>query len=976
MQGEITIGGFTFQPRTSTITKEGLIVRVEAKVTDLLVYLVRHAGEPVAKEQILRDVWAGAFVTEEVLSNAVWKLRHLLGDDPRNPRFIETIPKRGYRLIAPVCIPEHSHPSDDLGCLAVGHEAERAELQDCFNLALSGRGLLVCVSGEAGIGKTTFVRDFLHARAGSECFVGCGKCSERLAGTGAYLPILDALDDLTSSGTDLDLVRLLRHTAPCWYVQVFPHAEDAPALSVQTANSSLERMKRELTKFLREVSNIRPLLLFFDDVHWADNSSVDVWTYLCDRCPTMRILILVCYRPELLFPAEHVFVRLKLALQAHGICREIALSLLSRDNVACYIDKAFPGHCFPQEFTRLIHLRTEGNPLFMVALLAHLRHLQVIVADPGSGCWDLHGPLYDIEHDMPESIQGLIDLKIQLLGDENRRLLVCAAVQGFVFDSAVLARATGSDQSDVEERLVKLDRLYGFIRIAGSSQPADQLPTERYQFTHALYLISLSKSLTPSRLASISGAVARALIEVHGDRLTPLTSRLAFLFEAAREYATAARYFLAAAQQATEASADPEAVTLAQKGLSALSRVSSRAESGGLELSLRLVLAITLMRLRGYADPEVKDTYSRAHDLCLKSKDEALMCRALLGLAACWLIQSDLKKSLEIGMRGLALAESCRDPDLQAWFCLMNCTNLSHMGGPLRALEYARQGLKAHEVNAISQTLSFGSYVSIVGCGQLARILWLCGYPDQARARAAEALAAARKLNHPYSSAFALFLTSWVDRYLGESPSSLAHAEEAIAISIEHGFPMLEGWARALRGWALVSREELHSGIGEIDRGLDLLHSLGCRLTFTEFLGLKALAFLRLGDRTAATATLDEAFRAMQESGELYFEAELHHIRAQIFLCPPTPAGSLEAESWLRRSIAVARQQGSKCFELRAATTLARYYIEQTRTEEAYKELAPTYGWFTEGLERQDLRAAKGVLEACRECKAAVRRRR
>lgn len=975
MHGEFKVGDFSIHPRTSTISRGSAAVRVEPKVMDFLVYLAHRAGEPVGKDQILQDVWAGAFVTEEVLSNTVWKLRHIFGDDARNPRYIETIQKRGYRLLAPVRFAELHDDRGDPPQPVVGREKEKAELEQCLSSARAGRGLLVCVSGEAGIGKTTFIRSFLHEHTDKDCFVGRGKCSERLAGTGAYLPILEALDSLTRSGTDPDMVHLLRHTAPSWYVQVFPQADDAASISARTAGSSLERMKRELTLFLNEVSEIRPVILFFDDVHWSDVSSVDIWTYLCDRCQSMRILIMVSYRPELLLPAEHVFVALKNALQAHGICRGIRLNLLSCHDVATYVDRTFPSHRFPREFVRFLHLRTEGNPLFMVSLLSHLRRQEAILPDADSGCWAVRKALSAIAGDIPESLLGLIDLRIRLLGEENRRLLVGAAIQGHDFDSAVVARALGMDQSIVEEQLDRLDKLHEFIRRLCSPEASGQHQTQRYEFVHVLYLGTLRETLGPSRRATLCGAVAKAILEVHGAGDMALAARLASLLETARDFPGAARHFLAAAEHASQVSADTEALTLARKGLEALGEIPESTERSRTELGCQMVVAAALTRTRGFGDLGVRECYRRAHDLSLSLDDESLTCRSLLGLASYWLTTSHLDKAVEIGERCRALAESSGDPDLQSWCCLMNSTAISHLGEPVRALEYARRCAEAEVPAKRVPAPSFGGFdANIVGRGQLARILWLCGYPDQARARARQALEDARGLRHPYTLAFALLLASWVDSYLDDTSLCLSHADESIAISIEYGFPLLQGWARSLGGWAMARGGDIGPGIGELDRGLEFLNSVGCLLSRPEFLGLKALALARNGTAGQADTVLDEALRITKDSGDRYFEAELFHIKAQILLDQPSAHCEPEAESWIKRAIEAARQQGSKSFELRAATSLARLYLEQDRLAEALDALSPVHGWFTEGFQTPDLRAAQAALEACRGHKAPISR--
>ena len=260
----------------------------------------------------------------------------------------------------------------------VGRQKELAELRAGFESAAAGRGLFLCVTGEPGIGKTTLVEDFLAelAAAGRACTVARGRCSERLAGAEAYLPFLEALESLLHGAGGEAVARVMKVVAPTWYAQVVPHAaEDSSFARVlpEAKAASQERLKRELGAFLQEVSRPRPLLLFLDDLHWADASTVDLLAYLGSRCAGLRLLLVLTYRPTDLLLGKHPFVPVKQDLQARGVCREVALEFLTRQDVERYLALAFPGHRFPEELAALIHARTEGNPLFMVDLLRYLR---------------------------------------------------------------------------------------------------------------------------------------------------------------------------------------------------------------------------------------------------------------------------------------------------------------------------------------------------------------------------------------------------------------------------------------------------------------------------------------------------------------------------------------------------------------------------------------------------------------------------
>ena len=201
-----------------------------------------------------------------------------------------------------------------------------------------------------------------------------GRCSERLAGTEAYLPFLEALESLLHGEVSEAAARAMKATAPNWYAQVASLAGDDSSLARVLAESkaaSQERLKRELVAFLQEVSHLRPLLLFFDDLHWADASTVDLLAYLGGKCAGMRALFVLTYRPTDLAVGKHPFGPVKLDLQARGVCREVALEFLTRQDLDGYLALEFPKHCFPEEFAALVYARTEGSPLFMADLLRY-----------------------------------------------------------------------------------------------------------------------------------------------------------------------------------------------------------------------------------------------------------------------------------------------------------------------------------------------------------------------------------------------------------------------------------------------------------------------------------------------------------------------------------------------------------------------------------------------------------------------------
>jgi predicted ATPase len=848
----------------------------------------------------------------------------------------------------------------------VGRQDELAELDAGFESAVAGRGLFLCVTGEPGIGKTTLVEEFLAelAASGRTYAVGRGRCSERLAGAEAYLPFLEALESLLRGPGGESVARLMKVVAPTWYAQVAPQAAEDSSFArvlMEEKAASQERLKRELGAFLQELSRLRPLLLFLDDLHWADASTIDLLAYIGSKCAAMRLLLVLTYRPTDLLLSKHPFVPLKQDFQARGVCREIALELLNLHDIERYLAVEFPQHRFPDELAALIHSKTEGNPLFMVDLMRHLRDLQVVTQNQGR--WVLAQSLPALERELPESVRSMIERKIAQLGDEDRRLLVAASVQGFEFEAAVVARALALDAADVEEQLERLERVHAFIRLVGEDEFPDRTLTLRYRFVHVLYQNALYGTLRPTRRASLSSAVAQSLVGYFGDKSADVAGELALLFQAGREFARAADYFLLAAQNAARVFANQEAVVLARRGLEQLATLPDTPERARKELALQVALGAPLMATKGFSAPEVEGTYRRAHELCRQVGETPDLFPVLWGL---WLFhnsRAEVTTARSLGEQLLGLAQRARDPALllQAHHAL-GPTHVQ-MGNWGTARAHLEQNIALYDLQQhCSHTFLYGGHDPCVCClGFAAQCLWMLGYPDQALRRSRESLALARELSHPVNLAYASLWNGVLHQFRRDVSETQVQAEACQRLSAEFGLPSFLAGGSVLQGWALAEQGNQEEGLAQIRQGL-ADSATSPRFWSVYFHALLAETCGKAGKVEEAFAALAEALRVVEETGIGFYEPELHRVKGELLMArgPEYPA---DAEACYRQAIAIARRQSAKSLELRAVLGMSRLYDQQGKKDEARSMLSDIYGWFTEGFETADLQEAKTMLQ-------------
>jgi predicted ATPase len=326
-------------------------------------------------------------------------------------------------------------------------------------------------------------------------------------------------------------------------------------------------------------------------------------------------------------------------------------------------------------------------------------------------------------------------------------------------------------------------------------------------------------------------------------------------------------------------------------------------------------------------------------------------------------IRPQLHTARELGDTLLRLAQQAYDPALavvahyalgMTWFCL---------GALPAARQYLEEGIARYTPDQ-RRALAFrmGQDLGVI-CRVLAALpLWLLGYPAQALARLHEALGLAHELAHPHSLAFALVWAANVAQFRRDVPAAHEHAEAAVALSTEQGFPLWGALVTSCRGWALAMQGQGEAGMAQVRQGIAAYRATGAAVHVPYLCTMLAEISAHLGYTEDGLQALVEAHTLVEQHENRWWEAEVHRLRGVLLLRQPgTPQA--EAEAWLQRALDVARRQEAKSLELRAAMSLSRLWQQQDQQAEARALLAPIYGWFTEGFDTPDLLEAKALLE-------------
>jgi DNA-binding NtrC family response regulator/tetratricopeptide (TPR) repeat protein len=902
--------------------------------------LIAHGGDVTGMEPVERgEVWAildrilAAAPADAVVvdSAAAPLIERRFALDP--PRGTTSPPPAVYRVVG------HERTGFEVGGRVlsgfVDREKDLAMLHDRLAHAEAGRGQVVGIVSEPGVGKSRILYEFRRSLGRGRVTWVEGRCVS-YGSTVPYAPLLDlvrhnfrlaemdapeVIADKLAAG--LQVLGLEPKAMVPYLLHLLGVKVGTEGLSGQNPEAIRTRTLQTLRQIAVAGSRRRPLVVAIEDLHWIDRTSEEVLVAFAESLSAAPLLLVVTYRPEYQPP-----------WLGRSYASQTALDRLSRLDSLRVVHAVVPEERLPAPLAETILGHADGVPFFLEELA------RAVSEHP-----DLRSELR-----VPDTIQGVLMARLDRLPDEERAVLQVASVVGRDVDLAILG-----DAADVSEPTLR--RCLGHLQAAEFLHETGAAPTRGYTFKHALTQEVAYRSLLDDVRRRLHVRVAQAIERLMPDVRDRQPEPLAHHYTSGGRLAEAIAYWHRAGQRAFQRSANIEAVAHLTKGLELVSGLSDGPERAPLELRLHMLFGAALAMTRGWAAPEVGASMARARELCealvgdVGESVELFFVR--WGLWRFYASCADFRAAEELAGQLLAMAEPQGDGDLRLGAHLAAGVNHLYLGAFARACDDFEQALRSYDpAQSRAQTLRYGQDLGVGAAAFLGWTLAIVGDLDRATATADRALWQARATQHPPTIGLALFLAGQVAQLRRDPSTVRALGEELLALALEQSFPLFSAFGMNLTGWARVATQDAAEGIAMMRRGADLYRSLGQRIGLAHRAHL-AEALVTVGRVDEAATIVDEAREQAAESGERAFDAELHRVHGEILL----RRRDGDAAATFERAVEIATGQGAWLFALRAASALARL---SPRGREALRAIAER---FPSGLELSDLTHARTVLE-------------
>ncbi len=842
----------------------------------------------------------------------------------------------------------------------VGRSEERATLRRSLERARCGQGRVVMIGGAAGVGKTRIAHELCIEASQKGFLVRAGNCYDRDDSV-PFIPFVEILEEALAEAPSLQAFRETLGSHAGEIARLLPQLRrlfpDIAAPLELPHEQSRRLLFNAAAEFLARATRNQPVVLMLDDLHWADEGTSSLLSYLAPLVAEMPVLIVGTYRDFELAPSRPLAKALDEMIRLHVVER-ISLDGLTQNAVVEML-RALSGREPPETLVSLIYSETEGNPFFVEELFYHLVEQDKLIDSAGEFRRDLK--IEDV--DVPPSLRLVIARRLARVSGDTQKILGMAAVIGRSFTFELLQASTRADPERLLDWMEEAE-------MTGLIYSTLDYPDARFRFSHELIRQAVASGLSPPRRQRLHLDAADAIERIYPTTLEDHAEDLAHhLWNAgsAADTARTLKYLHLAGSKAAHRSANLVAINHFKNALKLVSSIPETQERLEQELQLNTALGTALVETKGFSSLEVGEVFSRARELSQRVNETPQLFRVFWGLWVNYAARAQYETGFEMAEQCFRLAQAAGDSGLLLEAHHALAVSCCVAGEFAEGLEHAKQVIANYNpVDHDRLRFAYGQDPVAACLFHAGSAQWFLGYPDQSAKTTDECIALARRLNHPHTLATATGFGARTYQLSGNINAVEECAAETVAVASAHDLRFYRAIGVMFGGWALTRRGRIEEGIAQLQSGLDAFRATEAVLLLAYFSAMLAEAYGELGQASEGLRILE----AIDVARDRYWEAELHRLRGELILKqqPDRDIGKLEgtAEECFRRAAAIARKQNAKSLELRAACSMSRLRMRQGKRSEAREVLAEIFEWFTEGFDTADLKEAKILLEELR----------